>query len=44
MTTRSHRKFRICTTTNDLTLYRFLHYTFLWPEDGLQWPKHAVSL
>ena len=37
-------KFGICTTTNALTLYSFPHYTFLWPEDGQQWPKHAVSL
>ena len=22
----------------------FPHYTFLWPEDGPQWPKHVVSL
>ena len=20
------------------------HYIFLWPEDGLKWPKHVVSL
>ena len=22
----------------------FSHYTFSWPEDGPQWPKHVVSL
>jgi len=44
MTTRSRWKFRICTTTNDLTLYSFPLYTFLCPEDGPQWPKHVVSL
>ena len=40
----SRWKFRMCTTTNDLTLYSFPHYTFLWPEDGPKWPKHVVSL
>ena len=24
------------------TLYSFPLYTFLWPEDGAQWPKHVV--
>jgi hypothetical protein len=44
MTTRSSWTFRTCTTTNDLILYSFPHYTFLWPEDGPQWSKHVVSL
>jgi len=44
ITMRSHWKFAICTTTNDLTCLVFLHYTFLWPKDGPQWPKHVVSL
>jgi len=44
ITTRSRWKFRMCTTTNDLTCIVFPHYTFLWPEDGPQWPKHFVSL
>ena len=35
---------RICTTTNELILYSFPHYIFLWPEVGPQWPKHVVSL
>ena len=26
----------------DHTLYSFPLYTFLWPEDGPQWPKHVV--
>jgi len=39
---RSCWKFRIRTTTNDHALYSFPHYTFLWPEDGPQWPKHVV--
>ena len=26
------------------TLYSFPLYTFLWPEDGPQWPKHVVSI
>ena len=42
--TRSRWKFRICTTTNDLNCIVFPHYTFLWHEDGTQWPKHVVSL
>jgi len=28
----------------DHTLYSFPLYTFLWPEDGPQWPKHVVSI
>jgi len=26
----------------DHTLYSFPLYTFLWPEDGPQWPKYVV--
>jgi len=26
----------------DHTVYSFPLYTFLWPEDGPQWPKHVV--
>ena len=26
----------------DHTMYSFPLYTFLWPEDGPQWPKHVV--
>ena len=26
----------------DHTVYSFHLYTFLWPEDGTQWPKHVV--
>jgi len=26
----------------DHTRYSFPLYTFLWPEDGPQWPKHVV--
>ena len=44
MTTRSLWKFRLCTTTNDLTCIVFPHYIFLWSEDGPQWPKLVVSL
>ena len=44
ITTRPRWKFRICTTPNDLTCIVFPHYTFLWPEDGPQWPKYVVSL
>ena len=44
ITTGSRRKFTICTTTNNHTLYSFPLYTFLWPEDGPKWPKHVVNL
>ena len=41
-TTRSRWKFRICTYTMIILCIVFLLYTFLWPEDGPQWPKHVV--
>ena len=44
MTTKCRWKFRICTATNDLTLYSFsslyIFVTWGWPH----WPKHVVSL
>ena len=42
LSTRSRWKLRICTFTNDHTLYSLPHYTILCPEDGPQWPKHVV--
>ena len=41
LTTRSRWKFRICTYTM-IILYSFPLYTFLWPENDPQWPKHVV--
>jgi hypothetical protein len=42
--TRSLWKVKICTTPKFLTLYSFPCYTFLWPEDGQQWPKNFVNI
>jgi len=42
-TTRSRWKFRICTYTMIVLCIIFL-YTFLWPEDGPQLPKHVVRM